>query len=776
MIRVFGFVISLSILVSAALWRTPLSQAVDTNMFALLPTSANMPPVVQNAIDHVRTNFERNQVFVVRHPQRDIARKATLALSSILENSGHYTEIKTRIEEQSIEAILSFYKPFQAGLLSDKSRRGLIEKRTDDLVQQVVRDLFNPLSFSRTTDMSTDPFLFFPSFLDQLTMTGSQGVYLDDGLSTFETEDGYHAIIRTVLAESPFIIHFQESVNQALTIAEARLTSDFPGISLSRSGVIEHALKATRTAEYEVQRVGLGSLLCVVVLVLLVFPGVRPLLGLVITLVSGLLAGVAGCILVFGNIHLLTLISGGSLIGVAVDYSFHFLAHFHYGQGQTAGQTLHLIKGALWLALITSLMSFSGLMGSGFPGLQQIAVFSMVGLFVALLSVLVTYPFLFSARPQKPLSLPIRLIGKWTAMWQATNPRTSAIVVTLILGAFAVVTLPHLEFRDDVRLLNFKQAERPSISALEQISGGPVASQFFLVSGPDTDTILGREEQLFPFLLKAKNHGDVTGFTMISRFFPSPSRQKENRQLVQRFLEQESAPLDRLASMIGLPQTAAEQYQLSLQDETTPLSELEHALNSPFSDEIKTLWMAENNGEMASIVILKGVMNPLNLATLAADIEGVTFIDYINVMSDTLGQYRQRALWLVFLAYLAILYLMYHFFGSKGLWGSTVVFLGASILICGTLVLLGDGLNLFHVVGGILVYGIGVDYIIFLLGTGDTKEGPMLAISMSALTTIFAFGLLSFSSLGALHAFGLTVLTGIIAVFLLASIVIPDKR
>jgi len=370
---------------------------------ALPPSSAIMAPLVQDAIDHVQTSYERNQVFDVQHPQRDIVRKAALALSSILEISGHYTEIKIRIEQQGIEAILSLYKPFQAGLLSDESRRGLIEKRTDDLVQQAVRDLFNPLSFSRTTDISTDPFLFFPSFLNQLTMTGGEGLYLDDGLATFETEDGYHVIIRTVLAASPFTIHFQESVNQALTIAEARLTLDYPGISLSRSGVIEHALKATRTAEDEVQRVALGSLLCVVVLFLLVFPGVRPLLGLVITLLSGLLAGAAACVLVFGNIHLLTLISGGSLIGVAVDYSFHFSAHFHYGKRHTAGQTLHLIKGALWLALITSLMSFSGLIGSGFPGLQQIAVFSMVGLFVALLSVLVIYPFLFSAPPRKSL-------------------------------------------------------------------------------------------------------------------------------------------------------------------------------------------------------------------------------------------------------------------------------------------------------------------------------------------------------------------------------------
>jgi len=582
MIRVFGFVIALSALVAAALWRTPLPQAVDTNMFALLPKSADMIPLVQEATNHVRISFERNQIFVVRHTQRDIARKAALAFSSSLENSDHYNDIKTLIKEDGTQSTLSFYRPFQAGLLSDETRSGLIDELSDRLVQQAVRELFNPLSFSRITDISTDPFLFFPSFLDQLAATAGQGLYLDDGLATFETEVGYHVVIRTVLADSPFTINFQKSVSQALSIAEARLASDFPGISVARSGVIEHALKATSIAEDEMQRVGLGSLFCVAVLILLVFPGARPILGLVMTLVSGLLAGVAGCLLVFGNIHLLTLISGGSLIGVAVDYSFHFLAHFHYGKRQTARQTLHLIKGALWLGLITSLVSFSGLLGSGFPGLQQIAVFSSVGLFVALLSVLITYPFFFSTTPQKIPSLANRLVGKWTALWRITSPRTSAIVVSLMLGAFAVVTLPHLEFQDDIRLLNFSQVDRPSISALQKVTGGVVASQFFLVRGPDMPTILQREEQLFPALLKAKKQDEITGLIMISRFLPSPSRQQENRQLVQKFLNQERAPIDRLAGMIGLPQTAVKQYKLSLQTEAARLLEPEFALDSPF--------------------------------------------------------------------------------------------------------------------------------------------------------------------------------------------------
>ena len=48
----------------------------------------------------------------------------------------------------------------------------------------------------------------------------------------------------------------------------------------------------------------------------------------------------------------------------------------------------------------------------------------------------------------------------------------------------------------------------------------------------------------------------------------------------------------------------------------------------------------------------------------------------------------------------------------------------------------------------------------------------MLALALSAITTILSFGLLSLSSTPAVHYFGLTVLVGITVSFLLSPIVI----
>ena len=77
-----------------------------------------------------------------------------------------------------------------------------------------------------------------------------------------------------------------------------------------------------------------------------------------------------------------------------------------------------------------------------------------------------------------------------------------------------------------------------------------------------------------------------------------------------------------------------------------------------------------------------------------------------------------------------------------------------------------QGLNLFHLMALILVLGIGLDMGIFLIET-DEAAHTWLAVSLSAYTSLLAFGLLALSDTPVLHHFGLTVAIGLSLVWLL---------
>nr|WP_072599089.1 hypothetical protein [Vibrio vulnificus] len=56
------------------------------------------------------------------------------------------------------------------------------------------------------------------------------------------------------------------------------------------------------------------------------------------------------------------------------------------------------------------------------------------------------------------------------------------------------------------------------------------------------------------------------------------------------------------------------------------------------------------------------------------------------------------------------------------------------------------------------------------------SHSTLLAVTLSAITTLLSFGLLALSATHAIHSFGLTVLSGIFVAWLLAPMAIPNQE
>jgi predicted exporter len=87
------------------------------------------------------------------------------------------------------------------------------------------------------------------------------------------------------------------------------------------------ALRRQRAAagQPEITWVGGGATVGILLLLLLAFRRWRVLLAFVPVLV-GMLFGAVACVALFGHMHVMTLVLGSSLIGVAVDYPLHYLS------------------------------------------------------------------------------------------------------------------------------------------------------------------------------------------------------------------------------------------------------------------------------------------------------------------------------------------------------------------------------------------------------------------------------------------------------------------
>ena len=82
---------------------------------------------------------------------------------------------------------------------------------------------------------------------------------------------------------------------------------------------------------------------------------------------------------------------------------------------------------------------------------------------------------------------------------------------------------------------------------------------------------------------------------------------------------------------------------------------------------------------------------------------------------------------------------------------------------------LGHPFHLIHMFMLLLILGMGIDFTIFIVES-SVDDGPttLLALTLSTLSTLLSFGLLSLSGQAVLQAIGLTVLIGVTGALFLA--------
>ena len=103
----------------------------------------------------------------------------------------------------------------------------------------------------------------------------------------------------------------------------------------------------------------MATLLGVILLIVAVFRSLRPLLLCVISIGIGALAGTVATLLIFGELHLMTLVMSMSVIGISADYTLYYLTErMVHGNDVSPWQSPAKVRNALLLALLTTVAAY----------------------------------------------------------------------------------------------------------------------------------------------------------------------------------------------------------------------------------------------------------------------------------------------------------------------------------------------------------------------------------------------------------------------------------
>lgn len=735
-------------------WR---AARLDTDVLALLPQDAQQQ-AVGAATRKLADDNARQLVLLIGTPDWAQTRQAAERMRSSLADQADLLQPQT-LDAHALDVAVAFYQPWRDRLLTASQRAWLNQAKPEEIGAMALMRLYQ-LGGPQLAGWHNDPLGLWPGWWAE--RAAESNVRPRDGQLWLSGGGREWILLSYVSQHGAFAVSGDAPLSQTLQALRQQLELHHPGVQLLAVGVPLYAEAAAAQASQEMSTIGLGSLAAVLLLVWLTFRSLRPIVLVGLSLLVGCAVALSVTALLFDKVHLLTLVFGASLVGVAEDYGFHYFAA---RQGQPAGARYRILRSllpGLVLALLTSVLAYLALGIAPFPGLQQMAVFSAVGLAAAFLTVLCWFPCLDHGELAMT-GFARRMAGslqRWP-YWRLRGK--GGLLMLLVLGLLAG-GLYQLRSQDDIRQL---YSAPPALLAdqreLNQLLGLPSPAQFFLVAGRNAEEVLQREAHLKQRLDPLVKRGDLLGYRAVSDWLPSQASQADNAHLS---AAAEQTALQAASQVSGETLTRPAFAQQALLPEAW--------LASPAATAIRAQWLGQIGELHYSVLMLRG-LKPVQLeglAQLAHGLDGVQWVDRTADISQLLGRYRLVMAGLLLAGYLAVALVMFWRFGRQA-WRAMLPTVLGSLCVLAIFGWVGEPLQLFSVLALLLLLGMGVDYGIFLLEhPGDGTA--WLAVALAGVSTLLSFGLLALSATPALRAFGLTMLLGEVAIWLITPCFRPE--
>jgi len=582
------------------------------------------------------------------------------------------------------------------------------------------------------------------------------------------SQDGSRAFVIAETIAPGTDLEAQEDAATAITAAFEKARVE-PGDTLVSSGPPAFALAAKARIEREAVLLSVVSFSLVTVILFAVYRRVSLVLLIYMPIWGGILGATAVCSALYGSVHGISLAFGATLLGVALDYPIHLLSHARSGEGLT--RSLPRMWPTLRLGVATTVLGFAAMLTADFPGIEQIAVFSITGLIcAALLTRYLLAPLDLRPAGEKPW------LGRSAAVMDR-SARAMLWIVPLVWAAasFRLWNEPGTAFHADIGELSPVPREIvDQDTEIRAAMGIADPGNVLLIRSDNLESLLQAQEALLPTLNRAVASNYLRGFTMAASFLPSRAAQRSR----QAELPDGSALLARIAeARRGLPfrPDAFQQFvddveasrALPVLDDTALSGTL---LESRFDSLVRQ--QAET---VHGIVVLDGLINPDAFEALIenAEPDNVFLIQVNDSANELVNRYRDDIVVRSLLALAFIVAVLAVALRSPGRVVRVISpAVGAVLTAAAVPILLGHALNLFHLVSLLLVAGIGLDYALFRsLPHTDPEDyaSTRQSLLICALSTTTVFTVLALSTIPVLYSIGSTVAVGTVTAFVLSA-------
>ena len=751
---------------------------IDSDLFNLVPKSISMASV-KKADDKMMAVTSQNIFILVANEDFKEAKRVAEKVYGQLEGSKNFETVSLYSDVGAMSEITDFLYENRWNLIDEKTADDILSSQdaAADFAMNALAQAYSGFTMLPLDNLESDPFLIteynLHNYLGAVQNAGT-AMSVKDGVLASHFDGKWYVMIRGILSVSGAKL---ASKNNAITEIYAACNSVNNGDASGNttfiySGTPFHSHESSNSASREISIIATVSMLVVIVLLIFIFRSVKPLLFSVGAILLSVGAAFIATLAVFHKMHVITLVFGTSLIGSCIDYSLHFFTHWAGNQKFNSGKEIknHILSGLL-MAIISTGICFAILLFAPFAILKQMSLFCLTGLISSFLTTVAIYPYIklpaergnvrFTAGFAKVVSV---LEQKWVG-------RTVISALFIISVLLIAVFHKNVKVKNDLLTLynmegRLLEDEITASKVIQYTPGG-----WYIVSGDSEEDVLQNEEALrhdFENITEG-----AVGYVSTSNFVPSIQMQKKSQTAYEKLLSMAEAQFESLGYSSDEAAMLSEKMRKDFSDSKDAYVSIE-AGNVPdfITSAISSAWLGKIDGKYYSVVLPTKVTEYTTYRSLVENNNNAFFISKSQDISADLDKLTVMVLKFFVIAYI-LMFIMLKFFYS---WKQAFKIISVPFLIILVVVAVFAtckiNLEFFSVTGLILVFGLGLDYIIYMMenekkkneaaaSTDSTSVLEPFATLVSFVTTIISFGALALSSFKPVHLIGLSIFIGL---------------
>ena len=698
---------------------------------------------------------------------------------------GHVKEMVSQVDFEKIAGLTDFVYQNIPVMLQDSDYVRMEQmlsdpERLDAQLAKDVQMVMMPATGFFASNIANDPLGLFSPLMGRLQER--------QATSAFEIEDGYiftadrrYAIVMMTSAygsmesaNNTLLVNFVDSVSQ-------QTMQVFPDVDIAITGSPVIAVDNARQIKADSRLAILIAVVLILCLLVFSFRSAKNLLLIGVSILFGWLFAMAFIAVLRDNVSLIVLGIGSIIIGIAVNYPLHFVAHV--GHGGSVREVLKDMVSPLLIGNITTVGAFASLIPLDAPALRDLGLFAAFMLVGTILFVLVFLPHLVKKTQEQKEYL---LFGRVSSMTPRIHGWVFGVIIllTLVFGYFSLNT----SFDANMHHINYLTPTQERLMADLNISAGVNDSSnvYVVAEGDSWEDVLQERSRLAPLLQQLKDGQQIESCSDVTGFICSMQEQEQRIRRWNDFWASHRSEalqlLHRLAPQHGFSDDAFAGFEniLSQTYSPRPFQYYEPLASVLFGQSFST-----STGKCSVVDVAKAGKEhvaEVEAAVKGADNEHVYAFDFIGMNSAVANALSDDFNYIGFACGFIVFLFLWLSFGRLEL--SLLAFLPMALgwgWILGIMNLLDMQFNIVNVILATFIFGQGDDYTIFMtdgLINEYAYRKKLLpsyknSIIISALIMFIGMGSLIVAKHPALHSLAEVTIVGMLTVVLMAWVVPP---